>query len=165
LRNSTTLTAVALLSSVAAGCCGRAPPGREYVAIPAEVPDLVAHLSTFPYSTHANMTRSTERLVEIGEPALPFVIPLMLSDDEWTRRHADTVISGTGMALFGWKAGQGWTRPGGEAGYRSFDRRLGSMRWNASQEDRERSVKLWKTWLDSRVAAGVQCQPIASENR
>jgi hypothetical protein len=108
---------------------------------------LVLHINDNPNPLHGAETPAVDGLIDIGKPALLAVLPLMLSDDENTRIRAQTVLGSIIDMMFGFSPGHGW--PDAESQKRSEKlwNDLGNMQYDASKEDREKSIKLWKDWL------------------
>lgn len=118
--------------------------------MPGKVDELVKHLNESPDKLHGDYTPASMQLIGLGEPAIGAVLQLMLSPDAETRLRAQRVLEGITMRTHGFAAGQGWTDPDGEARWRGFWRGLGDLDWEASLEDRRRSVAVWQSWLAAR---------------
>src|SRR5262245_1957885 len=98
---------------------------------------------------HKHLTPSVNRLLVIGEPAIPRVLELMLDEDKYTRLRAVTVIRTISMTKHGFKPGRGWLQNEDEVKWRQFWKSLGNLEWDATEADRKKSVALWKEWLKS----------------
>jgi hypothetical protein len=116
----------------------------------AEIIELVRAIDDAPDKAHSDYTPAVHRLIEIGEPALPAVLPLLLGDDEVTRLRAQRVLEGVTMALCGFRPGHGWHDGKGEDEWRALWRRLGDLDWQASPARREAAVHKWRRWSEER---------------
>jgi hypothetical protein len=96
---------------------------------------------------HPEWTPSVVKLIEIGDPAIPRMLDLMLSDDGETRLRAQQVLERVTTRKLGFVPGKGWLESGGADKWRTLWKSLGNLDWEASREERERSVKLWREWL------------------
>jgi hypothetical protein len=112
-----------------------------------EIDELARMINADPDVLHSDYTPAVNRLIAIGEPALPTALDLMLSEDEMTRLRAQRVIEGVTMRMHGFQFGQGWTSQQGSADWESLWNSLGDMDYQAPLEYRHRALKLWKDWL------------------
>ena len=99
-------------------------------------------------------------LINIGEPAIPAVLDLMLSDEESTRWRAETILWKITRSMCGLGDNQSWPaereaeRIEKKAQWEALWERLGPLDHDGSQADRERAVRLWREWLSERASAG-----------
>jgi D-alanyl-D-alanine carboxypeptidase len=112
-----------------------------------EIERLVSTINDKPDMLHKHLTPSVNRLMVIGEPAIPRVLELMLDKDADTRLRAVTVIRVITMTNHGFKPGRGWLQDEDEVKWRQFWASLGNLEWNAPADDRKKSIALWKEWL------------------
>src|SRR5262249_34929519 len=102
---------------------------------------------------HSDLTPAVYELVKIGEPTIPRMLDLMLLDGEcdwFTRLHAETVIYRIFLRKYGWNnPGPGWADPKDKEGFDAFWKSMPSLDHNASFEERERAVKVWREWFAS----------------
>lgn len=139
-----------------------------------EIRQLIDTIDHNPDRLHIELTPSVLRLVEIGEPAIPFVLELMLiGDDEkenelreqalkdrgvvytpatiGTRVRAKTVLTLVTAKMFGFERGKGWSKMGlGQEAFEKFWESLGSLDSHAPREERQKAVRLWHEWLMKR---------------
>ena len=64
-----------------------------------DIARLIATINDSPDPSHGDLTPSVHALVRIGLPALPSVLPLLESEDKWTRLRAQRVLERTTRAL------------------------------------------------------------------
>ena len=57
-----------------------------------DIARLVATINDSPDPSHGDLTPSVHALVRLGLPALPSVLPLLESEDKWTRLRAQRVL-------------------------------------------------------------------------
>ena len=126
-------------------------------AVPANrVQELLAKLDDDPDILHADYTPAVWELIEIGEPVIEPTLPYLLSENETTRLHAERVIEGVMRRMYGFVAGKGWTRPGGEQEFRQlsntlwdFEARGGKSVYESPVRDRLAYILRVKRWLTS----------------
>jgi hypothetical protein len=75
------------------------------------------------------------------------MLDLMLSEDEDTRIHAEHVLSGVTMTMFGYVHGKGWPQPDDNERCNAFWKSLGDLSADQPKKQREKSVGLWREWL------------------
>ena len=63
-----------------------------------DIAHLIATINDSPDPSHGDLTPSVHALVQLGVPALPSVLPLLMSDDKWTRLRAQRVLERTTRA-------------------------------------------------------------------
>ena len=63
-----------------------------------DIARLVATINDSPDPSHGDLTPSVHALVRLGLPALPSVLPLLESEDKWTRLRAQRVLERTTRA-------------------------------------------------------------------
>jgi hypothetical protein len=144
---------VVMAVCVGSGCAGRNLfPHSAKQSQEEQLDELVRTINDDPNPLHGDYTPSVDKLIKVGDVAIPRVLDLMLSDDEITRLRAQRVLEGITLAQYGFVCGQGWRDPKGEERYQAFWKSLGGLSWNAPREDRERAVKLWREWLAKRKA-------------
>lgn len=123
------------------------PPQPARQPIDPKVAELFARLDENPDILHADYTPAVHELIAIGRPTIAPALDLMLSDNEFTRMHAQRVIEGVTLREHRFVFGQGWTRPTGAAEWKQFWTRLGDLNDRASAEARRASVAKWRVWL------------------
>jgi hypothetical protein len=142
------LTAVCIGS----GCAWRQLSTQPTPQSPDEqLDELVRTINDNADPLHFSNTPSVRKLIEIGEPAIPRMLDLMLSEDEGTRLHALNVLSGVMSAKHG-RGKYGWPDTDSEQQFAAFWKSLGDLQYDAPRKKRERAVKLWRAWL----AAGAE---------
>lgn len=151
---SRSATLLALL--IVCSGCGHPPTADngESIHIEQRVRVLIARINDHPDQNHFDFTPATDELIEVGTPAIPYVVELMLVDDRDTRLRAMHVLYYIILNRYGWVSGKGWPD---ETGERKVDRLwsdLGDLDWQAPLEKRQASVMLWRRW----VAAGCPMQ-------
>lgn len=112
-----------------------------------EIERLARNINEGPDKLHGDYTPAVHGLIEIGEPALPAALDLMLSDDRDTRQRAQRVVEGVTMRAHGFRAGRGWDTGRGEDEWRRFWQSLGDLDYDSPPEARARAVDQWRRWL------------------
>jgi hypothetical protein len=115
---------------------------------------LARRLNADPDILHHDHTPYGEELIDKGEEVIPSMLVLMVDGDCETRLHAETVIAGITMKMYGFTPGQeGWSPPSGEDEWMRLWVSLGNLDCQAPREAREHSVALWRQWLAERSKA------------
>src|SRR5213592_4499738 len=70
--------------------------------------DLVSALPIHDNRAHAGYSDAVQQLIDIGDPALQFVLPVLMSENEDSRMRAATVLAGVISKRFGFEFGRGW---------------------------------------------------------
>jgi hypothetical protein len=115
---------------------------------------LIRSINDKPDKLHGDYTPSVHQLIEIGAPALKQVLELMLSDVEDTRLRAQRVIEGITMAMYGFRMGHGWQNEQGPEQWQMFWNSLGELNYDTPIEDRSKSLRKWKQWLEQQPFHG-----------
>lgn len=117
------------------------------------VRELCDRINEDPDLLHFDYTPAVHELIDIGAPAIPPALDLMLSEDSDTRLRAERFLEGVTLKEHGFVFGQGWKKPSSEGDWRQFWKRLGSIDYKASREERVASISLWRAWLAERQKA------------
>ncbi len=121
-----------------AGCSSDEPKSTDFQA-------LAARINDDPDKLHSEMTPAVDSFIEIGRPAIPTLLDLMLSSDADTRMRAQAGLEGITMQMFGFRRGQGWSG-NGEDKWRMFWKKLGSLDWQDTESERRSDIALWRQW-------------------
>lgn len=107
---------------------------------------LAQAINEQPDALHGDYTPAVHALVRLGLAALPAVLPLLESEDRFTRLRAQRVLEGVTRE---WAARHTppRTRPGAAHRWRALWSLNGNYDWEADAAARARSVTLWKEWL------------------
>ena len=116
-----------------------------------DIARLIATINDSPDPSHGELKPSVHALVRLGLPALPAVLPLLESDDKWTRLRAQRVLERTTRA---W-VGEGIpprpvTRQADYAWIELWERN-GSYNWEAPAAERADALARWKSWLEGQT--------------
>lgn len=114
-----------------------------------KIAELIRDIDKNPNRLHRNYTPAVDALIKIGPPAIKPLLDVMQDEREVTRRRAQTALVDITMISQGWQPGRPWADPNGEAKWREFWKSLGNLQWDASKEDREKSIKQWQIWLSN----------------
>lgn len=121
----------------------------------AALADLIAAIDAEPDLLHAESTPATEALIDIGEAALPGLIPLLVSSSEDTRMRAAHVLEMVTMELFGFRRGKGWDDFAHEIRWRDFwSAMMGPAIDDGGEPGAAARVAHWRSWLDHRLRSG-----------
>jgi hypothetical protein len=112
-----------------------------------QIERLIDQIDQAPDKLHGDYTPAVYQLIDIGRPALPDALGLMLSAEEPTRLRAQRVLEGITMGLYGFRPGRGWPHERDEEAWRSFWAGLGNLSYDAPAAARKESVRLWRQWL------------------
>jgi hypothetical protein len=124
-----------------------APSSRPDSARPESLEELVRTINVNGDFLHADHAPSVDKLIELGDPAIPRMLDLMLLNGEYdgfTRLHAETVLYGIVAGNYGFVSGRGYSDPNGNDRANALWKSLGSLNWKAPLEERERAVRLWR---------------------
>src|SRR5258708_6231721 len=72
------------------------------------IPELIRDISKDPIEVHIDHTPAGDELVEIGEPAIPALLEVMLADDWRDRCCAERVLWEITLLQYGWRIKGGW---------------------------------------------------------
>jgi hypothetical protein len=114
--------------------------------LPSEIEQLVRDIDEDPDLSRIDYTPAVWRLIEIGEPSLSAVFPLMLAEDATRRLHAETVIGVVSMRHFGFRPLYGWPDESQRERWLVFWRDIGGLDWQGSKESRTESMRKWGAW-------------------
>jgi len=112
----------------------------------AEVDRLIKGINDHPDLLHAESTPAVNRLIDIGKPAIPALLEVIISGDGPTRMRAQAALELITLRMYGFQPGHGWQSNEGEAQWRSFWMDLGSLNWQDTADKRLAAVKLWRQW-------------------
>jgi hypothetical protein len=150
--------AVGCISHV--GCCGQ-QKHRSGLS-PAAADDLerqigaaLSHLNDAGVAGRLDYSDAVFKLADIGLPALPRVVPLLLSDDELLRSRAQSVLAITTSRMFGFVEGRGWPNADAERRHRLLWESLGNLGPDDDLPTREAAAQKWRAWL----ASGARLDP------
>jgi hypothetical protein len=112
-----------------------------------KVASLIKVIDNDPDELHFDYTPTVHDLIKVGRPAIGPLLDVMLEDPSAKRLHAQRAIEGITMQMNGFRFGRGWDDPTGEARWLELWKSLGSLRYDASPDERSKSVAKWRTWL------------------
>jgi hypothetical protein len=145
------LTAYPVGLAVIAGCCTRATQrssGRDSApASDRQVEAATQKLVEGGPGGHLDYSPAVYELGDIGLPAIPATLPLVLSQDLMTRLRAESVLTIATSRMFGFREGAGWPSTDAQARHEALWHRLGDLGADDAIEARQRSVTLWRLWL------------------
>jgi len=116
-----------------------------------DIARLVATINDSPDPSHGDLTPSVHALVRLGLPALPSVLPLLESEDKWTRLRAQRVLERTTRA---WVREHSPARLGSrEADYAWMQlwQDNGGYDWEAPAAERADARACWQSWLEGQT--------------
>lgn len=116
----------------------------------AELARLVATLDDDAEPLHNDFTPAVHALIARDVEGALAVVDLLDAPNELTRLHAQRVVEGVAMRHCGWQAGHGFADGAiGEARMRTLLQRNGAYDWQAPSPARQRSMALWRAWLEA----------------
>jgi hypothetical protein len=120
-----------------------------------EIARWIAAINDHPDAAHGDFTPAVHALIDAGLPALEAVLPLLLSDDQWTRLRAQRVLEGVT---------RDWVRQhaaaahpvslSSERAWQALWQDNGSYDWRAGSEARSDTVARWQRWLEGIMRHG-----------
>jgi hypothetical protein len=111
-----------------------------------EAERLAQTINEQPDSLHGDYTPAVHALVRLGLAALPVVVPLLESEDRFTRLRAQRVLEGVTREWVKRSAAPK-TRPGATYRWRALWSENGDYDWQADAAARAASVTRWREWL------------------
>ena len=112
-----------------------------------DIPGLIAAINDSADPAHGDLTPAVHALVRLGLPALPAVLPLLESEDRWTRLRAQRVLEGVTR---NWVRERTPERPmTRKADYAWIElwQGNGNYDWEAPEDKRAASLTRWRAWL------------------
>ncbi|MDX1963199.1 MAG: hypothetical protein SFX18_08595 [Pirellulales bacterium] len=100
---------------------------------------------------HPEYTPAVNELAKLGRPAIRPLLEVMLSDNEFSRLHANMALLRNIAYLQGLRDDHGWVgdERKNRLKFRKFWDRLGNLNHEAPLEERRAAVEKWHIWLDS----------------
>jgi hypothetical protein len=112
-----------------------------------DIARLIATINDSPDPSHGDLTPSVLALVRLGLPALPPVLPLLESEDKWTRLRAQRVLERTTKAWVREQTpGRGSSREADYA-WMALWQANGNYDWEAPPAQRAAAGARWQDWL------------------
>ena len=112
-----------------------------------DIARLIATINDSPDPSHGDLTPSVHALVRLGLPALPALLPLLESDDKWTRLRAQRVLEGTTRAWVGEGIPRRPVTRLADYAWIELWERNGSYNWEGPAETRTAAIERWREWL------------------
>lgn len=114
---------------------------------------LEACISTIddaPDMLHFDITPSVRALTNMGLPALKSVLPLLHSEDERTRQHAQKVLEQVTLNEIKKALKPPPLSPLATTEWTKLWERNGPYQWNAPEDQRRAAIKRWEMWTKGR---------------
>lgn len=125
-----------------------------------EIAQLAACMDQDWDRTYPDITPASAGLLEIGEPALPTLLPMMLDERDMVRRRAQYAIIQITARITGRYAVKNQAEDiAAAARFKELMAELGNLQWDAPKEARAAAVVKWKNWLASRPRATEPKKP------
>jgi len=112
-----------------------------------DVSRLVAAINDNPDPAHGDLTPAVHALVRVGLTALPAVLPLLESEDRWTRLRAQRVLEGATRAWVRARTPPRPATPRADYEWLKLWQDNGDYDWQAPVEARKAAIGRWRTWL------------------
>jgi hypothetical protein len=119
-----------------------------------DVARLIATINDNADPSHGDLTPSVHALVRLGLTALPAVLPVLESEDKWTRLRAQRVLEG---ATRHWVRERTPERPmtrKADYAWMKLWQDNGSYDWEAPADARAASLARWRAWLREQNVTG-----------
>lgn len=117
-----------------------------------DIPGLIATINDNADPAHGDLTPAVHALVRLGLPALPAVLPLLESEDRWTRLRAQRVLEG---ATRNWVRERTPERPmtrKADYAWIKLWQENGDYDWEAPGDARAAALERWRAWLRDHAA-------------
>ena len=152
-RSRWLVTIALMLTELCASSCSKESehPAASAMTQSPRLRDLIKTIDDDVNINHIEFTPSVHELIDMGSEVYPAMLDLMRDPGSLTRLHAKTVLYYSVAGLFGYNLSSGWATPSGEARFFGFWVKLGNLRHDGSERDRERSIVLWKKWIDQKM--------------
>lgn len=108
---------------------------------------LLDTINDKPNALHFERTPAGEELIALGTEAVPHVVPLLASDSEVTRLHANHVLRRITASLFGWRTVEGYPDNASEDRHNALWKSLGDLRSDSTAEEGRAAAPLWQKWI------------------
>ena len=116
-----------------------------------DIARLIATINDSPDPSHGDLTPSVHALVRLGLPALPSVLPLLESEDKWTRLRAQRVLERTTKAWVRERTpGRGSSRDA-DYTFMKLWQDNGNYDWEAQPAQRAVALAHWRSWLKDKA--------------
>jgi hypothetical protein len=110
--------------------------------------DAIAAIDDYADPLHGDMTPSVFALADIGLPAVPRILDLMLDAPAATRRRAQRALERIVMRRdHGYVEGRGFPTPADDTAFLAAWAAHGAYDADASEDARHNAVNLWRAWL------------------
>lgn len=116
-----------------------------------DIARLVGAINDDPDPAHNDYTPAVHALARAGLPALPAVLPLLESDDRWTRLRAQRVLE---VITREWVRARTPARPAtvrAESDWLALWRKNGDYDWQAESPARARAIARWRAWIEAKL--------------
>lgn len=121
-----------------------------------EIARLIATINDHPDAAHGDLTPAVHALVRIGLPALAALLPLLASDDRWTRLRAQRVFEGATRAWVRARVPARPHTPRAEHEWIALWQGNGSYDFDAPACQRADAIDRWRAWLDAQGVPPAQ---------
>jgi hypothetical protein len=111
------------------------------------IPGLIAAINDGADPAHGDLTPAVHALVRLGLPALPAVLPLLESDDRWTRLRAQRVLEGTTRKWVRERTPEWPMTRKADYAWIELWQGNGNYDWEAPEDQRAASLARWRAWL------------------
>ncbi|MHA1294060.1 MAG: hypothetical protein ACTSR3_12270 [Candidatus Helarchaeota archaeon] len=111
-----------------------------------KIKDLIKNLDDNPDRLHLDITPAVLELANFGLEVIPYLKESLSSTNEISRLHAQRVLEYIINRHLGFVPGQGWTRSNGEESFREIWKKNGSYDFEAPEQERMKSIRLWMSW-------------------
>jgi len=117
-----------------------------------EIARLIAAINDNADPAHGDLTPAVHALVRLGLTALPSVLPVLESEDRWTRLRAQRVLEGVTRA---WVRERTPERPmtrKADYAWIKLWQDNGNYSWEAPADVRAAALERWRAWLHEQAA-------------
>lgn len=140
------LVGVPLTGLLAASIYNRQQTGIGYTH--AQISTLIRQFNGDPDPLHFEWTPAMDGLIDIGMPALPYVLDLVLDESLNVRKRAIIVMMDIVAFRFGIRRGQEYKSEQVFDAIEAWWKKMGDLSAEDSYEKRKETADIWRSWLD-----------------
>jgi hypothetical protein len=114
-----------------------------------ELERILASINDAPDPAHGDYTPAVHGLIRQGLPALQAVLPLLESEDRYTRMRAQRVLEGVTRAWVKARTADPPLTRRADRAWLELWQSNGDYDWEAGADARSAAIERWKVWLQT----------------